>query len=830
VAVAAAIPDQHADFVAKYCLECHDADSEKGDVNLDVAAIDWTKENLELWEQVMTVVREGDMPPADEKTQPAADERTALANWLDSELTTNSSIGGTRLRRLNRREYQNTVQRMFRHSAFKVPFSFPSDTAGHGFDTMADELVISPAHMEAYRETATMIADDILPPPRKKVGMKRITIEPKEMLISYSSAYVVDGAMRLASAGSVTRNATGTTRFEAPASGEYEIKVTLSTKNLPPGHKPTFGVRAKRGKKGSNPPALKTIPVASEAPKEYTMMVKLLRQDALLFEYPNAVYSYRDAPTFEKWLKEVFTAEPRMAAAWKKVNPSRGGHGWAAVKRAMADPGLKVTVKPGTPAFDKLVKEAAKNNVKAGETLVYRYFENGPNIGIHKVTITGPLKTFADPEMQEQAKRQSLWLKGLTAKSGRKQLETHFRRFLKDVFRRPPTNEQVAEYVDLVIAARRAGSSFSEAMHLSIRTALMSPGFLYKETAEGALDEYELAARLSYFMTGLPPDRSVPAEAVRETATKHLKGPRVDEFAEDFTAQWLGTRTVKTLMPDSRLIKNFRQEYRDAMYHEVGATFQYILQGNRSMREFIDSDYVITRDVVMKDIYKLPIKKLPKNETKKVVIFKGGVRPMPVPADGPRGGLLGMPGLMMATANGVDTQPVLRGVWVLENILGMPPSEPPDAVPALTPDTTGATGPKDHLKKHMADESCARCHRKIDPVGFALENFDPIGRWRVAYPKPNKKKAKPLKVDATGVMPDGTAFKDVRGVKDWLSAHPHHFVQCLCEKLLTYATGRSLSYAERKQVAAIVEKHAANDWPFRDVFLDLIDSDIFRTR
>ena len=194
-----------------------------------------------------------------------------------------------------------------------------------------------------------------------------------------------------------------------------------------------------------------------------------------------------------------------------------------------------------------------------------------------------------------------------------------------------------------------------------------------------------------------------------------------------------------------------------------------------------------------------------------------------------------MPAVLMATANGVDTQPILRGVWVLENILGTPTPDPPNSVPALTPDTRGTKNPKERLAAHMASESCAACHKSIDPLGFVLENFDPIGRWREHYPRYLEQNGKTsrtdgLEIDSTGMLPDGQELADIQDLKRWLKRNPEPFVRCISEKLLAYATGRQMSYRERKIIADIVRSQAANEYRFRDLLLTLVQSDIFRTK
>ena len=272
-------------------------------------------------------------------------------------------------------------------------------------------------------------------------------------------------------------------------------------------------------------------------------------------------------------------------------------------------------------------------------------------------------------------------------------------------------------------------------------------------------------------------------------------------------------------MPDNKLIKKFTFAMREGMKEEVVTTFREILVNNMSCREFIDPDFIYTNSAVGKDIYNL--KKVPKTG-------KGKLGKVSIPRGTTQGGILSMPAVMMATANGVDTQPVLRGVWILENVLGTPPPEPPKNVPALPPDTADAVGPRAKLAAHMDTASCQSCHEDIDPMGFVLENFDAVGRWRTAYPK--KGKIKSMKVDASATMPNGTKLNDVRDLKRFLVKNPEYFTGCLARKLMSYATGRQLNYREKKIIGEIVAKNIATGNKFQDLLLDLIDSEVFRAR
>ena len=232
------------------------------------------------------------------------------------------------------------------------------------------------------------------------------------------------------------------------------------------------------------------------------------------------------------------------------------------------------------------------------------------------------------------------------------------------------------------------------------------------------------------------------------------------------------------------------------------------------MRDFIDPDFIWTAPYFAEKIYQMKGLKGRRDSPRRVEIPRGSRR----------GGLLGMSAIMMTTANGVDTQPVLRGVWVMENILGMTPPEPPDDVPALTPDTRGTTTPREMLAAHTKEASCANCHQHIDPLGFALENFDPVGQWREKWPGTDRK------IDASVVLQDGTKINGVADLKKWLVRNETIFSQNLAEKLMVYGTGRALNYVEKKEVAEIVRDNHENDAGFRDLILALIASDTFQTK
>lgn len=838
------IPSKVRSILRQSCGDCHAGGASEGGLTLSLNKIDWTSnETIMMWEHVHQYVSQGVMPPHD--ADPLSKRhREQLLSWLNDSLITRAPIGGTRLRRLNRREYANTIERLFSINNYKVPESFPPDNSANGFDNQGEALVIAGTHLEALVEAANGVADQLFPPAAKPAQPTTVSLDPEDLVISYSSACIVDGAMRLASSNkNVTRHATWPSTFEARSPGVYRVALDLSTFN-PPAETPQLTVATMRAGDRGEVKDVKAIDVDSTKPMTVELDVELNRGDTVVLRYLNGPFDYEDQAAYTEFLTQAFSKEPELAAAWDAIgSPARGGSGWQRVKEKLADKDLDRSAFVGNTAkLEKLIKSVVSNKVRSGETLVYKYFEEGPNIGVYGIRIHGPIRAIRD---REELRSESL-RKKLTGdsfdESNPQQLQEFFTRFLTKAFRRPATPAEVNGYVELVRAESVAAGSLYVGMHLAVRTVLLSPSFLYRDVggndvAEngGKLNQHELAVRLSYFLKSAPPDDKLAGWAVHgrlnETAVLGRETKRLmsKDFAKEFASQWLGLDSLNSLMPDPRLGK-FTTRHQRTIRDEVGETFWHIWSENLPVTDFITPDFVFTDSEVGWDIYGL--ESLKKNRGKK---DRNKIRRIEVPRDGRHGGLLGMSAVMMSTANGVDTQPVLRGVWLLENVLGTPPPEPPDAVPALTPDVNSKATVKQRLAAHMADESCAVCHRSIDALGFALESFDPLGQWRDHYPVFSEVDGKTtkedgLKVDTTGVLPDGTQIKDVRDLKRWFSDNPEVFARCLSEKLLTYATGRKMSYRERDVIAKIVADQRKNELRFQELFYALVDSEIFRAK
>ena len=824
------LPNPQQAFLQTHCLDCHDEQTKEGEINLELTTVDWAEQDsLHTWERVLNVLESGEMPPPD-ASDPSASERTAMTEWLDGQLSAQTPIGGTLARRLNKAEYKATIKSLFGIKDFELPQGFPIDREHHGFDNLGEGLVMSPPLLESYAEAARLVADTIFPPARPTAHPETHLVPAKDLVISYSSAKLVDDALRLGmKCDPIQRSCTWPGRFEAKTSGIYTLTIELSTFRPNEGDPPMVvrvlarNVADKDSIKHNSLRLLLELEVTSESPETFTFDAELYEGQTPVLHWANATLdSDRDD---KEALKAFFAAKgtenPKYLAAWHAMLDDsngqgfRGGIGWERLKKQLARDDLPELSDDERTA---LLKKIASNPVLYAETVVFDVFENGPALEIHSLQMEGPHKLVAGPQEAESERiHKQLWGDSTTT-------EHVIRRLLKDAFRRPADDLLAQTYIAIYDNHVAAGHSPEEAMHLVIRNVLISPRFLYRCLKSGPLDDHDLATRLSYFLTGGPPDAQVRnlvdqasitnKEVLRKEAMRLLPTRADAPLVKNFTEQWLDTRLLSEIMPDPRF--KFQLSDEQNAKAEVEHFFFEILQDNRPMTDFIDPDFTWTSARIAKNVYGFK-EGFDKKKSKTV-------HRVSLPRGGRVGGLLGQSAVMMATANGVDTQPVLRGVWVLENILGSPVPPPPNAVPPITPDTTTARTPRELLNQHTAQPECASCHRKIDPVGLVLENFDAVGRWREKWPDIE------ATIDASATLPDGTEIRDVVEFKRWLVKNIDQFSECLATKLMTYATGRVPNYSERREIATIVKANHEAGNGFRDLVLGLIESETFRTK
>ena len=389
--------------------------------------------------------------------------------------------------------------------------------------------------------------------------------------------------------------------------------------------------------------------------------------------------------------------------------------------------------------------------------------------------------------------------------------------FAKLAFRRPPLEGELSPILDMIQAKLTEGLSPIESLQLGFQTILSAPGFLYLNEGEGELDDYALASRLSYFLWSSMPDaelfRLAEQGALKDSATlnqqveRMLVDPKSKRFSNNFLRIWLELDNIGKMPPSREFVSFYRDNLESAMRKETELLFEHVLATNLPILELLSADYsFMNRELAAH----YGISGLEGNEFRKVSL-----------SGAERGGILGHGSFLTASANGVDTSPVVRGIYVMNKLLDYTPPPPPDDVPEIEPDVTGATTLREKLVKHRADASCAQCHKKIDPAGFALENYDAIGAWRVKYDRK-------LDVDPSGQLPNGKTFSTPGEFKNLVLEQEKTFIRCLTKKMLTYAIGRKLNSGDRLVVDGMVEEMNNSSGGLRDLVKQVVLSKTFR--
>ena len=408
------------------------------------------------------------------------------------------------------------------------------------------------------------------------------------------------------------------------------------------------------------------------------------------------------------------------------------------------------------------------------------------------------------------------------------------RDFADRAFRRPAPASSVANYVEAARAELEAGASFADALKGGYRALLCSPRFLYHHEDPGELDGPALAARLSYFLTGGPPDADLAAAGasgrllddaeLRRQVDRLLSGDGLDRFAADYARQWLDLSDLSAtdVIP---LYRGFDDVVRISLRGQTRGLLTKMLAKDLSVTHVVDADFALL-NARLAEHYDMPAAR------ERFTPADGAdFKPIPVPPAHPRGGLLTQGAVLKVTADGASTSPVLRGVWASERLLGIHVPPPPENVPAVEPDTRGSKTIREQLAKHRADPSCASCHKKVDPVGFALEQFDPGGRFRTDYVRWKQGKVVPrAAVDPSYELHTGEAFTDAAAFQRLAASNPRPLAENFVAHLLTYGTGAPPSFADRAAVAEVVARSEDDDYGVRTLLTEAVLSDVFRKK
>ena len=786
-------------FLERHCIECHGAEKPKGDLRLDQLKPNFADAaGRERWQTVLKRIAAGEMPPKS-KPRPPAPAIRAVADWIQGEVkiaeAARRAQGRTVLRRLNRVEYENTVRDLL-GIHIDLQELLPQDSSADGFDNVGEALHTSSFLMEKYLEAADKALDvAIANRPQPPVLKKRYSLKDQHNVKTTTERVyrkLDDGTVVMFS--SSAWNAVHLYQFYPPDRGKYRFRISgsaVQSDGKPVTYRIDAGLMGMAGK--------------------------------------NHLVGFFDAPAEKPSIVEF--VDHLEARSTIRLHPY-GLAGAQAVNKIGADDykgaGLAVQwVEVEGPLHDMWPPESHRR-------------------------IFGPLPQASAPAYNQRDRVE------VVSTSPEADAERILRNFARRAFRRTVTDADIKPYVALVKSRLADKYSFERAVRVGLAGMMVSPDFLFlKETPphpalspkEGEeklrLDDFALASRLSYFLWSTMPDEELltlaekgklgESETLRRQVERMLKDPKAAAFTENFVSQWLGLRDIDATMPSHLLYPEYDEMLKFSMLKETYLFFDELLKNDLSLTNFVHSDFSMLNGRLAKH-YGIPLAPLRPGENGE---GDWNFRKVTLPKDSHRGGVLTMASVLKVTANGTYTSPILRGAWVLERILGTPPPRPPEGVAAVEPDIRGATTIREQLAKHRNVASCASCHTKIDPPGFALESFDVIGGWREYYRTSGNGKAvivdgrrmpylQGKKVDPADEMPDGQRFRDVDEFKQLLLKEREQIAKALTARLVTYATGAAMQTSDQPEIEAIVARIREKNYGLRTLVHEVVASKLFR--
>jgi hypothetical protein len=762
VATPVAGADHAALLIKNYCVDCHDSGIRKGDLSLEDADLKNPGADPKLWEKVVEKLQHRHMPPIGEpRPDNEAYNRVVaqLSSALDRSATAAPSPGRTdTFRRLNRTEYQNAIRDLLGVN-IDAASMFPNDEPSHGFDNVTVGN-LSPTLLDRYVSAAQKIARLALGTPRKTPGGDTFRIKP-----DVTQEHHVEGLPIGTRGGTLIP-------YTFPQDGEYEIQVRLARDR----NEQVEGLK-----------------------KPHDIEV-LIDRERVARATVNPTGSDKNAEIVDAHLKFRLQvkAGPREVGVTFIKNPTLL---------------IETERQPFIARFN-----------------MHRHPRTAP--AVYQVTINGPF----DPRGPGDTPSRRLIFAPIAALQGspaneNQSAEKILSALMRRAYRRPITPDDLRKPMEFFREGSAEGGGFEAGIENALTAVLVNPQFLFRiETDPPGLppatpyriSDLELASRLSFFLWSSLPDDTLLDAAVRgdlrepkqleEQVRRMLADDRSRSLVTNFASQWLHLRNLESATPDLRRFPNFDDNLRQAFREETELFFESILRENRSILDLLGADYTFLNERLAKH-YGVP--NLYGTHFRRVSF-----------ADDPerqRGGLLRHGSILTVTSYATRTSPVIRGKWILDNLLGTPPAPPLPDVPSLDDSAVSANLPiRERLAEHRANPACASCHNIMDPIGFSLENFDAVGRWRTM------EEQKP--VDASGGLPDGSTFNGVAALERGLLQRPELFAGAVSEKLLVFALGRGVEYYDAPAIREIVRRAQADNFRFSSLILGIVNSTPFQMR
>ena len=857
-------------FLEKNCGMCHNAKVRQG--GLDLSQLTFpaaSPKDFPRWVKVHDRLRAGEMPPKQIAKRPDAAETHAFLQSLAASLErfekqTILTSGRALDRRLNRLEYENALRDLLHAPWLQVKGQFPEDGEAFRFNKSGEALDISHVHLARYLSAADYAIRQVMSvqysqPPTTTTRFYAREQSELTSKVNHSNqrgdrqVYPLLGwkaqpeiydkkapftvgaadpetreqeAMAWISSNYVTGFRYRWDGFRAPVAGRYQVRFSGYTiwvaplagdrKHLPDFQKVSTGRRYEPvtvyTRNGVLNRRVGEFDLTPEPKVREIGPVWLLANETLV---PDASRLYRSRPNnFRNPLMQADGA-PGVAFRWMEV--------------------IGPIYDPSTTAGYRLL---------FGDLPLQAVADGAPGVWIPAIRNAKPDARMASSEARRDVATAVGEVKvDVVSTDPRRDAERLLRNFLKRAYRRPVTEADVQRFLRLVEGQRSAGLSFAEAMLAGYTAVLASPAFVFVHEQPGRLDDSALATRLSLFLSNSLPDEALRAraargelgrpEVLRAETERLLALPGARRFVDAFLDYWIDLRKIEDSTPSASLYNDYYLDdaLTEAAVAETQLYFEEMLRQNLPARYVVNSDFTFLNDRLATH-YEIP------------GVTGISMRRVTIPAGSPRGGFMTQASVLKLTANGTTTSPVLRGKWIMERILGYE-VPPPPPVAAVEPDIRGAVTIRQQLDKHRTDSSCASCHQKIDPPGFALESFDIMGGWRHRYRAVDEKiPAEPgrgkngqpfefhyaLPVDSSGSLPDGRTFSNIHDFKRLLQGEDETVARNLARQLTIYATGAPVRFTDRPKIEQILARTKAQGYGLRSLIHEVVQSDLFRNK
>ena len=779
-----------------YCVTCHNQRARAAGLTLDTMDVSRVGDDAAVWEHVVRRLRAGAMPPAG-RPRPDAATSHAFVSWLETELDraalTTPDPGRPAIHRLNRAEYANAIRDLF-DLEVDVHTLLPADDEQHGFDNIAEVLSVSPTLIERYLAAAQRISQLVV----GDMGLRPVAhTYPVHGALDQDGPVSVD--LPLGSRGGVA------IEHNFPVDGEYVLRISL--------RKQEYGYV-----RGLGVPHQLDVRLDGARLGTFTVGREWESGQRPPMGYAGKFDQVYDSRSFPEWEAYALNADKGIELR-TTVTGGRHRVGVSFDRRSALPEGI-LPLPPDRSSYSH-----GQDEMQDG------------NPAVSGIQIIGPHNPTGVSELPS---RRKLFLcrptGGATADNDDERCaKTILSELARRAFRRPTT----AADVEMLLAFYddgRAEGSFDAGIQAAVERILVDPEFLFRietdppRVASGTayrISDLELASRLSFFLWS-----SIPDDELLEVAAKGQLGDpavldhqirrmladsRSNALVENFAGQWLQLRKIRNAAPDTATYTAFDENLREAMWQETQLFLEHELREDRPLVNMLRANYTFANERLARH-YGIPN------------VYGVHFRPVTYP-DETRGGLLGHASILTITSYANRTSPVVRGVWLLDNLLGTPPSPPPPDVPSL-PSASGdgaSRSVRERLEQHRANAVCASCHSTIDPLGFALEEYDAIGRWRTTNDGGTPFDTG-IPIDASGTLVDGTEVHGLAGLRNVILNREDQFVETVAEKLLTYALGRTLEHSDMPVVRQLTRQSAADTLTWSSLISGIVKSPPFLMR